>query len=328
MEIKQLPDVQAYNPHVKISLTRVGVENVKKLVEIGTGSKRPIVLVSTFDIFVNLPPDIKGANLSRNFEVMYDVLETFVKMPVYSVEDLCVEIAKHLLQRHGYAEVAEVYMRSEYMWKRRTPVTGIEFHEPVQIFASAVASKSGDDIRIKKTVGAEVTGVTTCPCAQELVKEEVKGVLRKRGWNLRDIEEILSVVPIATHNQRGRGRILIETDGDLSVPLAKIIRIIEESMSASTFELLKRPDEAFITIEAHQNPKFVEDCVREMALHVVEMLKELPDNALIKITQINEESLHQHEAVAERIAYLGELRNEIMTQRNCRGGLAGGASDS
>jgi len=330
--MKHLPDVQASSPEIPLNLTRVGVRNVKKLVELARkGGKRPIVLVSTFDIFVDLPSSMKGANLSRNFEAMYEVLESAVKTPFYEIEELCVEVAKRLLQRHKYASVAEVRMRSEFIAKRKTPVTAMECQEPVVIFAEAKAFREGrgrgteatkdaeraeegeelEGVVIRKRIGAEVVGVTACPCAQELMKELAREALKKQGRSEREIEEILSVVPIATHNQRGKGIISIEVDGKYKIPLEKIIGIIGESMSARTYELLKRPDEAFVTMKAHRNPKFAEDCVREMALRVVENFKELPDDAVVRIIQINEESIHQHEAVAERIAMLGELRREL-----------------
>ncbi|MCU4140274.1 MAG: GTP cyclohydrolase FolE2 [Methanophagales archaeon] len=138
--MKHLPDVQASSPEIPLNLTRVGVRNVKKLVELARkGGKRPIVLVSTFDIFVDLPSSMKGANLSRNFEAMYEVLESAVNTPFYEIEELCVEVAKRLLQRHKYASVAEVRMRSEFIAKRKTPVTAMECQEPVVIFAEAKA---------------------------------------------------------------------------------------------------------------------------------------------------------------------------------------------
>jgi GTP cyclohydrolase-4 len=85
-----LPDVQAGSPDIKINLTRVGVTGVKKLVEVArAGGKRPVVLISDFHIFVDLPSNIKGANLSRNFEAMYEVLEEAINTPIYEVEELC-----------------------------------------------------------------------------------------------------------------------------------------------------------------------------------------------------------------------------------------------
>jgi GTP cyclohydrolase-4 len=88
-------------------------------------------------------------------------------------------------------------------------------------------------------------------------------------------------------------------------------KIIERSMSSSVYEVLKRSDEKVVVETAHMNPKFVEDCVRAMADNVVKEFPNLPDNAVITIKQTNEESIHRHNAYAERVALMGELRNEI-----------------
>ena len=308
----QLPDVQASSPDIRINLTRVGVKNVKKLVEVArAGGKRPVILISDFYIFVDLPSDIKGANLSRNFEAMYEVLEEAVNTPIYEVEELCSEVAKRLLLLHEYATTAEVGMKSEYMLKRKTPKMKISCQEPVIIYAEARAYRTHSKVQIKKIIGAEVAGVTTCPCAQELIKEQAVEELRKLGMGEEKIETFLRMVPMPTHNQRGKGIIMIEVEDDIKVPMDKIIRIIERSMSAKTYEILKRPDEAKVVEIAHKKPMFVEDCVREMAKRVVESFTELPDDSIITIRQINEESIHQHDAVAERVASMGDLRREL-----------------
>ncbi|MFV9676449.1 MAG: GTP cyclohydrolase MptA [Methanosarcinales archaeon] len=312
-----LPDVQASSPDIKINLTRVGVRNVKKLVEVArAGGKRPVILISDFYIFVDLPSDIKGANLSRNFEAMYEVLEEAVSAPIYEVEELCSEVAKRVLLLHEYASTAEVGMESVYMLKRQTPVMNISCQEPATIFAEAIASRPSqgdnkDDIRIRKVIGAEIVGMTTCPCAQELMKDKVAEELRRIGLADKDIIRVLHTAPMATHNQRGRGMLSIGVENDVKIPMGKIINIIEKSMSAKTYEILKRPDESKVVELAHKKPMFVEDCVREMAKRVVDTFTELPDESIITIKQINEESIHQHDAVAERIAPIGELRKEL-----------------
>lgn len=324
----KLPDVQACSPDIKINLTRVGVRNVKKLVEVAReGGKRPVVLISDFHIFVDLPGDIKGANMSRNLEAIYEVLEEAVSTPTYDVEELCSEVARRLLLRHAYATTAEVGMRSEYMLKRRTPVMRISCQEPATIFAEARAYRTPSDdqgtkMRIKKVIGAEIIGMTTCPCAQELMREKALEELTKMGIPREESNAFLNSIPLATHNQRGKGIISIEVEDDIKVPLEKIIGIIENSMSAKTYEILKRPDEARIVELAHKKPMFVEDCVREMAKRVVETFRDLPDSSIVTITQINEESIHQHDAVAERVASLGELRWELQEMGGIRAGVA------
>jgi len=78
-------------PEVPIRLNRVGAVGIKKLVEVERGKGRPIVLVANFDVFVDLPHSMKGANLSRNFEVIDDIIERSTSKPVKKIENLCVE---------------------------------------------------------------------------------------------------------------------------------------------------------------------------------------------------------------------------------------------
>ncbi|MDP2845626.1 MAG: GTP cyclohydrolase MptA [Candidatus Methanoperedens sp.] len=310
LPVVRLPDIQANMPEIPITLTRVGVTDVKKLVEVARKNKRPIVLLSTFDIFVDLPSDRKGANLSRNFEAIDEVLEEMIASPVYEIEDLCGEVAKRLIVRHEYALHAEVRMRSEYVLKRETPQTKIKCQEVVNIFAEAKAMRD-KNLTVRKLVGAEVLGITACPCAQEIMREKAENELKSLGVKNNVIKSFLNKVPMPTHNQRGRGIISIEVHDSNFISLDKIINIIENSMSSQMFELLKRSDEAVIVERAHKNPKFVEDCVRAMAQKIVHEFPELPDDSVITIKQINEESIHRHNAFAERKSTLGELRYEI-----------------
>ncbi|NJD53608.1 MAG: GTP cyclohydrolase I FolE2 [Candidatus Methanoperedens sp.] len=310
LPVVHLPDIQANQPDIAITLTRVGVTDVKKLVEVARKDKRPIVLVSTFDIFVDLPSDRKGANLSRNFEAIDEVLEEMIASPVYEIEDLCSEVAKRLIDRHEYALIAEVRMKSEYILKRETPATKLNCQEVVNIFAEAKAIR-GETLTIRKLVGAEVLGITACPCAQEIMVDKARKELKTLGVESDVIKKFLNNVPMPTHNQRGRGVISIETHDSHFVSLEKIINIIENSMSSQMFELLKRADEVMIVERAHKNPKFVEDCVRTMAQKIINQFPELPDDSVIVVKQINEESIHRHNAFAERKSTLGELRQEI-----------------
>ena len=310
MTIMILPDVQATRSEVAINLSRVGVTNVKKLVKVARQDKRPIILISTFNMYVDLPSERRGANLSRNFEVIDEVLEEMVKSPVYEIEDLCGEVARRLLNRHEYASRSEVNMDSELIVKRRTPQSDVLSQKVVKVFAKAMAVR-GDIIDVRKVIGAEVIGITACPCAQEIMRVSAETELQSLGVPQDKIDAFLKKIPMATHNQRGRGIVSIETSGDNEVPLDKLIDIIEHSMSTMSFELLKRGDEYEVVRNAHINPKFVEDCVRDMAQRVLTDFKDLPDNAIVKIKQINEESIHQHNAFAELSTTMGRLRTEI-----------------
>ncbi len=308
--MERLPDVQACHPEYPINLTRVGVTGVKKLVKVERSGERPIVLISNFEVFVDLPSDRKGANLSRNTEAIDEVLEEEISKPVYEIEELCGKIALRLLELHEYATRAEVKMKSEYIVKRQTPATKVNCQEVVDIFAEAMAT-SGSPPHVRKLVGAEVVGTTACPCAQEIVREQMRRELIGMGLREDEVESFVSRIPVATHNQRGRGSISIEVRDRKCVSIDRIIKIIEESMSSKVYGLLKRPDEALVVSRAHRNPMFVEDCVRTMAQKVVSVFTDLPDDARVTLKQINEESIHRHNAFAERVAMMGELRAEL-----------------
>jgi GTP cyclohydrolase-4 len=307
----ELPDVQSTCPDVRINLTRVGVKNVKKLVEVARPGKRPVIFISTFDVFVDLPGSLKGANLSRNFEVIDEVLQQATDGEVQEIEDLCSVVARRLLDRHEYAERTEVWMVSQFMVRRETPVSETSCQEVVNVHASAVAQRNNDSPIIRKSIGAEVTGMTACPCAQNIMKDHAMHVLSGLGVEEDTIQRFLAEVPMASHNQRGKGFLAIETDDDQHVSLEKIIKILKDSMSARIYELLKRGDESYVVMEAHKNPRFVEDCVREMAKKVIAQFRTLSGDSVITIQQTNEESIHQHDAYAERKATIAELIGEL-----------------
>ncbi|HJJ28904.1 MAG TPA: GTP cyclohydrolase MptA [Methanocorpusculum sp.] len=307
-----LPDVQSTAPDVRISLTRVGVKNVRKLIEVARpGNKRPVIFISVFDVYVDLPSSLKGANLSRNFEVIDEVIQQAAEGEVSGIEDICGIVAKKLLDHHEYAEQTEVFMHSQYMLNRETPVSQMDCQEVINVHAHATAQRNGGNHIVRKSIGAEVTGITACPCAQNLMKDRAMRVMEQLEIPQEKIDAFFAEIPMATHNQRGQGFLSIETDGDIVVPLDKIVNVLKESMSAKIYELLKRGDESYVVYAAHKNARFVEDCVREMARQVVAAFPDLPGDTRVTLHQTNKESIHQHDAYAERDATLAELRGEL-----------------
>jgi GTP cyclohydrolase-4 len=133
--------------------------------------------------------------------------------------------------------------------------------------------------------------------------------LAEAGFSPEQIDRILAVIPMATHNQRGRGMLLVGSD--MSVDLQDLVSIVENAMSSENYDLLKRPDELFVVAKAHRRPRFVEDAVREMILGLIELYPDLPDDAFVLARQTNMESIHKHDVYAERSGTLGELRREL-----------------
>ena len=250
-------------------------------------------------------------------QVAYTVLaQQAIDGKVNEIENLCSVVARKLLDHHEYADRTEVLMRSEFMVKRETPVIHTICHEVVKVHARAIARRTFRDPIVRKSIGAEVTGMTACPCAQNIMKDRANHVLSDLGMVQDKIDAFFAEVPMATHNQRGRGFLCIETDDDQHVDLEKIINILKESMSAGIYELLKRGDEGSVVLAAHKNPRFVEDCVREMAKKVLAEFDYLAGDSVVTIKQTNEESIHQHDAYAERRATLAELVDELNSEKN------------
>ncbi len=313
-----LPDVQLLKPEVPIGLSRVGATGIKKLVEVRREEKRPIILISSFDVFVDLPAHLKGVNLSRNFEVIDEVIEALTAKPIENIEDLVVEIAHHLLDRHEYATKAEAKMTAELIMRKRTPKTKQRTQEVVKIFGEASLSRNGKKLVL---VGVEVTGITACPCAQELVRARSAERLAEMGIDKEMIQKILDAVPVASHNQRGRATLKVQVTDEFKVPIAKLIEVAKSSMSYETYEILKREDELEVVETAHRNTRFVEDSVRIMAMELLKAFPDAPDEVVAFLKQENEESIHQHNVVAERYATFGELRNEIGSANAANGNV-------
>lgn len=305
------PDTQGDAPRIAIHLSRVGVTNVKKLLRLERPGKRPIILTPTFDAFVDLPSDQKGIHMSRSPEAISEVVDEVVSSSSVWIEGLCAKIVERMLEKHEYAARVEINMESEYMFPRESPVTKKESQEMCKLLANAVGIRDENGkISIRKSIGAEVVGMTVCPCAQESVREADKNKLLE-FLDEETCAKVLDTVTFASHNQRGVGTIVIEVPENQKVEGEKIIEIIEKSMSSPVCGLLKRPDENATVMNAHKNPVFVEDCVRNMVETIIEEYSNLPDDTLITIRQVNHESIHRHNAFAEKISTLGGLKEEL-----------------
>jgi len=285
-------DVQNRKVDASFKLTRVGVTGVKKPVRIKR--KGDIALINdtlncTIDVFVDLPADQRGSHLSRNLEILRETVDESVKKPASGIETLAADICKKLLSRHEYADTAEVLIIAEYFRKNRTP-NGRETLEMYTLIGEASAVRNEG---ISKTIGVEVIGMTACPCAQETVGNALK---------------CKSDVAVMTHNQRNICTVSMTMDERVNVEANDLIDIVEASFSSPTYEILKRDDEAAVVINAHNNPKFVEDVVRDVLKKIVEKYSKLPDDVYLTVRSESEESIHKHNAFAERQTTLGDLR--------------------
>ena len=193
--------------------------------------------------------------MSRFPELFEEAIEEVVIGEAFLIEVLAEHIAGHIVERQQ-ALRAEVRITARYPIERTTPVTGLPTQEMVRLIGIAAAASGG----VRRVVGVEAAGINACPCAQGLVRGRASERLLEAGFDGDDVERILELVPIATHNQRGRGTLFVGTQE--SVNAEQLVEIVESSMSAPVYELLKRPDELFVVEHAHLQPRFVEDSVR------------------------------------------------------------------
>jgi GTP cyclohydrolase I/GTP cyclohydrolase-4 len=305
-------DVQAQLPSVHISLSRVGVTSVEKVIRMRQSGTEQL-FSARFECVVDLGPEQKGAHMSRFEEVVNEAINSVVLgESTFKVETLAEHIAQRVRERQR-ARRAEVSVEARFPEHKPAPVSSIQTQELYTLHGSAVSTELGT----RRLIGVTAQGITACPCAQGLVAQNARPRLEADGFSEEEIEKILNAVPVATHNQRGLGTLLIGCTElcDDEIDAATLLQIVEGSMSSEIYELMKRSDEAHVVEKAHRRPRFVEDCVREMIRGVVDAFPDLADAAFVSARQVNLETIHQHNVVAERFGTLGEVRDEMRTGR-------------
>jgi GTP cyclohydrolase-4 len=305
--VRTVPDVQSGVPATQVSLSRVGVTGVEKVIRVRDGDRENL-FYAEMECFVDLEPKQAGVHMSRFEEIVGEAINEVVLGEAFKAEVLAAHVAAKVRERqHGRR--AEVSLTARYPEIVATPESEIDTQEIYVLFGTAVASETGT----RTLTGVQAQGMTACPCAQEMVTGLSRERLAAEGFDDEQIEKIVSTVPIATHNQRGIGTLHIgcPEGGPAWIDAPDLLRIVESSMSSEIYELMKRPDEMSVVVKAHETPRFVEDCVREMIRQVVEGYPDLPEDAFVMARQENLETIHRHNVVAERYGTLGELRKEL-----------------
>ena len=310
-----VPDVQAGRPKTEISLTRVGVTGVEKVIRVESGADHPEgqLFFAQLQCFVDLNPQQAGAHMSRFEEIVNEAIDEVVLSRTLKAEQLAAAIAQQVRDRQGGLR-AEVSLTARYPETVPTPVTDNHTQEIYTLYGTAVASEHGT----RTLTGVEAQGMTACPCAQQMVAASARERLAGLGYTPEQVEEIIDAVPVATHNQRGIGTLHLgrpETGpgADTEIDARQLLRIVESSMSSEIFELMKRTDEQAVVEKAHANPRFVEDCVREMVRQVAEQFPELAEGGFLVARQENLETIHRHNVVADRTGELSEILRELET---------------
>ncbi|MGC8873946.1 MAG: GTP cyclohydrolase MptA [Chloroflexia bacterium] len=305
LRIQPARDVQQGVPAVRVSLNRVGVTGLRRVIRIARYGVENL-FYATIDLFADLSPEQMGVHMSRFCDILEETAEEVALQEYPDIETLSEHIARQVLDKQ-HALRSEVHIRAIYPMDRITPLSAKKSQQLYTLLGVAV----GFPERIKRVVGVEADGMTVCPCAQDMVREHAREMLLAEGFSEADAERALRAIPIASHNQRGRGTVMIGSEEQ--VRAEDLVEIVEASMSSEIYSLLKRPDEFFVVNKAHRNPRFAEDVVREILYNVVQTYTNLPDSAFVLAKHVSFEGIHSHDAFAEGYGTLGEIRHEIET---------------
>ncbi|KAF7598313.1 MAG: GTP cyclohydrolase I FolE2 [Candidatus Dactylopiibacterium carminicum] len=261
-----IPDVQGFEDRRHLAINKVGIKSIRhpvKVLDRGEGGVQHTV--ATFDMYVGLPHHFKGTHMSRFVQIL-NTQER--EISVESFEPMLREMVKRLEAETGYLE-----MRFPYFIKKKAPVSGVESLMDYDVtFIGEISA--GGEYKLRTRVVVPVTSL--CPCSKKISE-------------------------YGAHNQRSHITITAETNA--STWIEEIVEIAESQASCELWGLLKRPDEKYVTERAYDNPKFVEDLVRDVAGR----LNEEARIVAYVVESENFESIHNHSAYAliERDKRLG-----------------------
>ncbi len=250
-----LPDVQSNADSRNLAIQRVGIRHLRYPVTVLTASGQNQPSVADVDMYVALPSDVKGTHMSRFIEVLQRYAQP---LSIESLQDMLAHTLQRLEAQEGLIE-----LRMPYFVSKAAPVSGVESLMDYGLTLRA-EHKNGQTQLIQKVL---VPVTSLCPCSKK-------------------------VSAYGAHNQRSH--ITISAELGAAIPIETLIRAAEQSASSELYGILKRPDEKFVTEQAYDNPKFVEDLVRDVALAI----KALPEVVAAQIEAENFEAIHNHSAYA------------------------------
>ena len=285
----------------RLTLRSVGVSGIRKPLSVQRGD-RVHTLAATFEVSVDLPSSRKGSDLSRNAEVLAEIVDHTVERPVRSLESACSSIAQELLVRHTYASEASVKASAEYFLRRGISEDKRSFEDYLLLAEARATRVDGKKVELHRAIGAEAVGMTACPCAMETCREQ----LTEQYPALSN--PALATLPMISHNQRNRTRLVFEIGPETDVEVDELIDAIEAAQSSPTYAILKRGDEGQVVLNAHRRPKFVEDVVRDLLDSLPAAFPDLSDTVVVRADTISEESIHKYNVEASHRISFGELR--------------------
>ncbi len=284
-----------------LKLRSVGVSGIRKPLVVLRGGRSNALVVS-FHVAVDLPSGRKGSDLSRNAEILAEIVDETVVEPTSSLENTCSTIARELLRRHEYATEASVEASAEYFLRKGVSEAKRSFEDYTLLAEARAVREAMGRVAVRRAVGAEAVGMTACPCAMETCRDR----LTEEYPLLADPR--FRTMPMISHNQRNRTRLVFELDSEAEVEVDEVIAAIEAAQSSPTYAILKRGDEGQVVLDAHRRPKFVEDVLRDLLASLPERFPAVPDTVAVRASTVSEESIHKYNVEASHRVTLGELR--------------------
>ena len=253
--VKPIVDVQSSIDSRRIAINKVGIKNIRYPVRVKDRSEGEQHTIAWFNMYVNLPHQFKGTHMSR----FVDILNCHEhELSVESFKQMLPEMTELLEAESGHIE-----MNFPYFINKRAPVSGVQSLLDYEV--SFIGEIRGDDTTMTVKVMVPVTSL--CPCSKQ-------------------------ISDYGAHNQRSHVTVTAVIEDFIWVE--DLIDIIESESSCELYGLLKRPDEKYVTEHAYDNPKFVEDMVRDVAAR----LNAEPRIADYIVESENFESIHNHSAYA------------------------------
>ena len=250
-----MADVQGSHDSRRIAIDRVGIKDIRHPVRVRDRSGTEQHTVATFNMYVYLPHNFKGTHMSRFVQILNSQER---ELSVGAFKEMLKEMSSRLESAAGHIE-----MRFPFFVNKRAPVSGVESLLDYEVTFIGEVRDGEATLAIKVLV--PVTSL--CPCSRE-------------------------ISAYGAHNQRSHVTVQVSTRGFIWIE--EIIDLVEREASSELYGLLKRPDEKFVTERAYNNPKFVEDMVRDVAtrLNADERI------AAYVVEAENFESIHNHSAYA------------------------------
>lgn len=275
-----LPDIQKTVDTRGVRINQVGVTGIRMPIRLlrkadGTSLPQSMDTVGEFELSVDLPAEVKGTHMSRFTEVLQSHVDSG---GIFSHKDLTTLARELNVKLGGLRSVVCVY--AEYFVPQNSPTTGRRGVAPLKVFLEVEYRADNPFVSYLLTTGVEMIGKTCCPCSRE-ISDFDPATGRGKG----------------AHAQRSAISITVRHAETTMIWFEDLVEICWKSYSSPVYPVLKRPDERTVTMTAYENPKFVEDVIRDATTQLRALISR-DDRATFKVRVQNAESIHYHDAFA------------------------------